>query len=200
MGYKLWTTNELLTSSDVNTYLSKQGVIVCTSGTRPSSPPEGMLIYETDTNLYKSYNTSWETLGGVLTATYTPTLTATSSPNLGTGGTAEGRYTLWGGHWCAVRVTFQWGTSGTAGSGQYLFSLPVQTSSAITNGVSNVGSVLMRDASGGPALAAGVCYATASQTTAAMFATTSGGVTNAVPWTWGGSGDYISATLIYETS
>jgi hypothetical protein len=202
MTYKLWSTSELLTSTDLNN-LSKQTVIVTTSGSKPTPPTNGMLVFETDTNNYVSYSSTlsaWIVLGKTITGTYTPTLTATSNPNLGTGGTAEGRYTLRSGKWCDLRVTFQWGTSGTAGSGQYLVSLPVQTSSSITNGVSNVGSVLMRDASAGPALAAGVCYATASSTTMALFATTSGGVTNAVPWAWGGSGDYISATIVYETA
>lgn len=35
-------------------------VIECTSSTRPSSPHEGMLVYETNTDRYASYNgTSW---------------------------------------------------------------------------------------------------------------------------------------------
>lgn len=181
--------------------LLAQTIIPCTSGTRPSSPSAGMLIYETDTLKYVAYTTSWDVLGSTFSSTYTPALTgSTTNPNLGTGGVIQGRYTLWNGHWCTVRVSLQWGTSGTAGSGQYLISLPVQTNSNITVGVSNVGSVLMRDASAGPALASGVCYAVASSTTMALFADTSGGVTNAVPWTWGGSGDYITATLTYETS
>lgn len=37
---------------------------VCTSTTRPASPFEGQTIYETDTDLVKSYNgTSWVTIG-----------------------------------------------------------------------------------------------------------------------------------------
>src|ERR1044072_1879724 len=32
-----------------------QSVIVCTSGTRPSSPGAGMTIYETDTDLYRRW-------------------------------------------------------------------------------------------------------------------------------------------------
>ncbi len=200
MTTKLWSTNELLTSTDLNN-LSVQTIQRCTSGTRPASPTAGMVIYETDTNKYVGYLTSWDTLGSTLTGTYTPVLTgATTNPNLGTGGVIQGRYTLWNGHWCTVRVSVQWGTSGTAGSGQYLISLPFTTNSNITVGVSNVGSVLMRDASAGPALASGTCYATASSTTMAIFADTTGGVTNAVPWTWGGSGDYISATMTFETS
>jgi hypothetical protein len=199
VAFKLWTSGELLTSADLNLYLAQQAVIRCTSGTRPSSPNEGMLVYETDTDRYSSYNGGWLTLGQNVTATYTPALTATSNPNLGTGGTAEGRYTLFNGKWCTVRVTFQWGTSGTAGSGQYLISLPVNTSASITNGVSNVGSAMLRDASGGPALNVAVCYATASASTMALLSVGGGLVNNTTPWAWGGSGDYITATLTYET-
>lgn len=56
MVYKLWAVREEVTSSDLNTYLAKQVVIVCTSGTRPSSPPEGMTVYETDTDVIRVYS------------------------------------------------------------------------------------------------------------------------------------------------
>lgn len=47
MTFKLWTPNEVLTSTDLNN-LAKQQVVGCTSGTRPSSPQDGMMTYETD--------------------------------------------------------------------------------------------------------------------------------------------------------
>ena len=62
MAFKTFTAGAVLTASDVNTYLAKQAVIVCTSTTRPSSPPEGMTIYETDTDkllTYVSSTTGW---------------------------------------------------------------------------------------------------------------------------------------------
>lgn len=58
MAYKLWTTNEILTAADLNAYLMRQTIVKCTSGTRPASPDEGMVIYETDTNQLKAYNGS----------------------------------------------------------------------------------------------------------------------------------------------
>jgi hypothetical protein len=62
VAFKTFTAGAVLTASDVNTYLAKQAVVVCTSTTRPSSPPEGMVIYETDTDkllTYVSASTGW---------------------------------------------------------------------------------------------------------------------------------------------
>jgi hypothetical protein len=60
MAFKTFAPG-VLTSSDVNTFLMRQAVIVCTSSTRPGSPNEGMTIYETDTDRYKTYSgTAWE--------------------------------------------------------------------------------------------------------------------------------------------
>lgn len=198
--YTLLVTGDVPGAASYFNPLLQQTIIPCTSGTRPTPSHEGMTVYETDTDRYSSWNGSaWLTLGQTVTGTYTPTLSASTNPGLGTGGTAEGRYTLSGGKWCVVRTTHQWGTSGTAGSGQYLIALPVQTSASITNGVSNVGVALLRDATG-PTLQAAVCYAVASSTTMALFGSNSGIVNNTTPWTWGGSGDYITCTLTYETS
>lgn len=64
MAYKLWTTNEVLTSADVNAYLMRQAVVKCTSGTRPASPDDGMVIWETDTDQLKVWNGSaWRRTG-----------------------------------------------------------------------------------------------------------------------------------------
>ena len=50
MSFKSFVAGQILTAAEVNTYLMRQSVITCTSGTRPSSPNAGMVIYETDTN------------------------------------------------------------------------------------------------------------------------------------------------------
>lgn len=47
MGYKTFNVGDVLTASDVMTYLMNQAVIDCTSGSRPST---WRVIYETDTN------------------------------------------------------------------------------------------------------------------------------------------------------
>lgn len=65
MPLKTFNPGDVLTSSDVNTYLMKQAVIKCTSGTRPSSPADGDTIYETDTDLMWTHNGSgWTIMAG----------------------------------------------------------------------------------------------------------------------------------------
>ena len=55
---------------------------VCTSSTRPAAPFEGQTIYETDTDLVKSYNgTSWVTIG--------PTTSAVSAVDISRVNTSE---------------------------------------------------------------------------------------------------------------
>jgi len=63
VAFKTFVDAVALPASDLNTYLMKQAVIVCTSGTRPSSPNEGMPIYETDTDkllIYTTATTTWQ--------------------------------------------------------------------------------------------------------------------------------------------
>ena len=100
MAFKTFTAGAVLTASDVNTYLAKQAVIVCTSSTRPASPPEGMTIYETDTDKMLTYVSSgtgwvppWNKPWGVVTATSGGTsgygyVKLTSSAQSGIGSTA----------------------------------------------------------------------------------------------------------------
>jgi hypothetical protein len=62
MAFKTFAPG-VLTASDMNTFLMNQAVITCTSSTRPSSPVEGMTIYETDTDRYLSYTgTAWRVI------------------------------------------------------------------------------------------------------------------------------------------
>lgn len=130
MGYKLWGTNELLTSADLNNYLMKQTIISCTSGTRPGGAPDGVYIYETDTRLFRSWNSvlgQWIVMGGNGLFTNTPTITATTSnPNLGSGAVRRGKYTRGPGGMVHYAFRISFGTSGSsAGSGQYLIDLPI---------------------------------------------------------------------------
>lgn len=58
MANKTFVDGVALPASDLNTYLMKQSVIVCTAATHPSSPPTGMTIYETDNNALLTYNSA----------------------------------------------------------------------------------------------------------------------------------------------
>lgn len=61
MTLSTFTAGQVLTATALNN-VHKQCVITCTSTTRPSSPPEGMTIYETDTDkmlVYTSATTGW---------------------------------------------------------------------------------------------------------------------------------------------
>ena len=85
MAFMTFSPGAVLTASQVNTYLARQAVIVCTSTTRPTSPPEGMTIYETDTDKMLVYTTAttgwvppWNTAWGYVTRV---TSTATTSPS-----------------------------------------------------------------------------------------------------------------------
>lgn len=71
MPFKTFVAGEVLTAADVNTFLAKQAVIVCTSGTRPAAPVEGMTIYQTDDDKLLTYDgTVWNlpknVVGGTL--------------------------------------------------------------------------------------------------------------------------------------
>lgn len=52
-----------LPASYINSYLMRQAVIQCTSGSRPPAPHEGMAIFETDTDrflIYTTPTTGWQ--------------------------------------------------------------------------------------------------------------------------------------------
>ncbi len=199
MGYKLWSSNELLTSSDLNTYLAKQSVIVTTSGSKPTPPVNGMVVFETDTNNYVSYNSTlaaWVYLGKMITTAYTANLTAvTTNPTLGTGGSASGRYTLFGGKWCTLRGTVLFGSASTnAGSGQYKIDLPFGASSAITGGVPFTGAGVIKCAG---TVSTVTWFIASGATTMAALTTSGNNVASGAPGAWTAN-DYLSFTITYE--
>ncbi len=96
MAYKTFVALDPLPASEVMTYLMKQAVIVCTSSTRPSSPVEGMHIYQTDTDTVAIYNGSaWvevtpesaavATAEAIASASYTDLATPGPAVTLNTG-------------------------------------------------------------------------------------------------------------------
>jgi hypothetical protein len=199
--YTLLITGDTPGASTYFNPLLQQSIVPCTSGTRPSSPPEGMTVYETDTDRYSSWNGSaWLTLGQTVTSAFTPVLTATTTnPTLGSGSVVAGRYTLWGGKFCTYMGMITFGTSGVgAGSGQYLISLPVAAVGA-GGGIPGIisGSAIVRDNSAVD-IRNGNSFLIPGATTLSLI----GGdaiVTNAVPWIWAAS-DYMNWNITYETA
>jgi hypothetical protein len=118
-------------ASGVDTKLA--GVVICTSATRPTAR-DGATIYETDTRLYRSYNsslTSWIVMGSNGPFSSTPALTAsTTNPNMGTSPTRRGQYFRGPNGQVSFSFRFAFGTSMTTGSGQYLIDLPIAAASA----------------------------------------------------------------------
>jgi hypothetical protein len=69
-GYKQWTTGAVLTSSDMNTYVGDQVVMVFASSSARSSaissPSEGMVSYLSDSNAIEFYDgSSWTGIGDI---------------------------------------------------------------------------------------------------------------------------------------
>jgi hypothetical protein len=121
MVYHTFVSGEVLTAANVMNNLMNQSVIVCTSGTRPSSPVAGMTIFETDTIQYAGYTgAAWVYLASITPWTsYTPTLTNIS---LGNGGMSA-NYARQGKS-CFVRFSFTFGSTSTLGGGVPSFTLP----------------------------------------------------------------------------
>jgi hypothetical protein len=199
--YTLLVTGDVPGASTYFNPLVQQSIIPCTSGTRPSSPPEGMHIYETDTDRMAKYTGSaWEYVAGSR-VTFGPSLTATTTnPTLGSGSVQAGWYTFLPGPSVAFTFFIQFGTSGAAaGSGQYLIPLPV-TAATVSGFGSNqpaMGAGSMRDNSAGSIQSATTYVPGSNLAVCALLSDNTGGtVGNATPWTWAAS-DYIAGSILY---
>lgn len=86
-GFKTFASGDVLTAADVNDYLMEQAVIqVANTASRPSSPHEGMLIAQIDSNSLVVYNgAAWTDYGrwGAWD-TFTPTITQSGSVTFNT--------------------------------------------------------------------------------------------------------------------
>jgi hypothetical protein len=208
MAFKVFTPG-VLTSSDVNTFLMRQSVIVCTSTTRPASPNEGMTIYETDTDRYRTYSgTAWENLADSgAWRSWTPTLGTDGSGTAWALGnaTTDGRY-LRIGRQVIVSLSMTFGSTTTFGSGDLMMTVPASLDFAATvssqhalgvarfNDISLNNSypcVVMRSSN-----AANVVFSLI-ETTASYGRVVE--VEGATPVTWV-SGDTMSMMYSYETS
>lgn len=134
MAFKTFAPG-VLTSSDVNTFLMRQAVITCTSSTRPSSPSEGMTIYETDTDLTRQYSGSaWEVVAHIgAWESYTPTIVtggAGTAWSIGNG-TITGEYQRIG-RAVIVRGEITFGSTSAYGTQFLAISLPISAVSTST--------------------------------------------------------------------
>lgn len=193
MAFKTFTVGEVLTASDVNTHLMKQAVIVCTSGTRPGSPVEGMTIYETDTNELLIYDGAAWVLVTPIDAwtTYVPVWSSNGTqPAIGNG-TITGA-SIQHGKTVHVRGQITMGSTTTFGTGSYLVTVPI----ACTAGsqAQTVAVTFYFDT--GTANRGGMAVFTNS-TTLQLVTAAGGDVTNLVPQTWA-NGDNIRWSIIYE--
>ncbi|MGC5019006.1 hypothetical protein [Micromonospora sp. DT47] len=201
MPFKTFGAGDVLTAGDVNDYLMEQAVITCTSGTRPSSPGEGMTIYETDTDRIYTYDgTTWRVVVrlGAWVA-YTPTVSPASGSFVIGNGTLLARYTLLGQAVCfKMKLTF--GSTTTIGSGSsYSFGLPPVTRDTT---VDDVFPAILIDSS-----ASTVGYRSSS---AFSFTTNDFGIIlhegstgqfvgPTAPWTWA-NGDIIRVSGTYQAA
>lgn len=203
MAFKTFTAGEVLTAANVNDYLMEQSVIGCTSGTRPSSPQEGMTIFETDTDRILTWDGSAWVIGIEYAAwtDYSGSFTWAASgtqPALGNG-TVSARYRRSGKLvYYAFRLTM--GSTTTYGTGSYSFSLPVNAAARFFTG-----SAYLRDASAtSNGHAPGICLIDGPTTPTVMTATSSSGagtgtvVGQTAPFTWANT-DILQAEIVYET-
>lgn len=142
MAFKTFVAGDVLTAADVNTYLMKQAVITCTAATRPTGV-HGMLIYETDTGRYLSYDSSaWVVIYSPPTV-YTPTL---SGVVVGSGGTNTATWMQLGST-MHIYGNIVFGSSGqTFPTGTFTIALPSGWTSSEVDGTP-VGTARLRDSS-----------------------------------------------------
>lgn len=163
--------------------------VVCTSTTRPASPYEGMLIYETDTDGFAFYDGStWKYQFGPI-ASYTPTNTGIT--------VGDGTQTAkWGYRGGLVHVEYSLVLgSTTAFSGTIQVGLPV----AMATNVPVSGSVLMADAATARRWVGGLQYATPGTSVFIVQpgSGNSGLVNVSNPFTWA-VGSELSFTFDYR--
>ena len=193
MAFKVFTVGEIFTASDANTMLMKQVVIVCTSGTRPASPVEGMTIYETDTDRLLIWDgAAWVPVTSVgAWTTYVPAWTSTgTAPAIGNGTITGASMTH--GKTTFVRGQITMGSTTTFGTGTYSVSVP--TAATAGSQAQTVGVTFYLDS--GTAQRGGMCIFGTS-TTMQLITAAGGDVTNTVPHTWANT-DRIYWSVTYE--
>ena len=204
--FKTFVADDVLTASEVNTYLMPQVIVVCDAAADRTglSAAEGWAAYQKDTNVWYLYTGSaWVPMGtaGAWTS-YTPTWGG--AVTIGNG-TSTGAWTQVGKtvHWRAKLVL---GSTSSVGSNSATVTLPA-TGTAANSGIGNVHFYDVSSDTGSPSpggLTLGfLVYGT---TTATLFRTAAGGsyvdsaaLGSTVPFTWTTS-DEIRVSGTYEAA
>lgn len=141
LGRKTFTAGDVLTASQVQGYLQDQAVMVFAGTAARSSaipsPSEGMFAVTTDDDEVDYYNGSaWVSALPVgAWRTYTPTVTgSTTNPTIGNS-VFDAAYSQFG-KTVHVRIKLTLGSTFSAGSGAYSFSLPVTSKSGTEGAIS----------------------------------------------------------------
>jgi hypothetical protein len=187
LGFKTFTTGEVLTAGDTNGYLM-QGILVFASAAARdaaiTSPQEGQTCYLKDTDTVLIYSGSaWSTLSSIGAWTnYSPTITAGSGSY--TTASANGSY-IRVGKLCVLRL---YGLITTVGTGTNpVFTLPF-TAATTTAGGKFIGSVRENAATG----LSGTASINSAATTLTIFKYDNGA--------FAGSGYEYSITISYEVA
>ena len=143
LGRKTFTAGDVLTASQVQGYLQDQTIMVF-AGTAArssaiSSPSEGMFTITTNDDELDYYNgTAWVTALPIgAWTTYTPTINAaTTNPTL-SGTTFDCAFAQYG-KTVHVRIKITLATVTSAGSGAWIFSLPVTSKSGTEAAISGI--------------------------------------------------------------
>lgn len=202
MAYKTFAAGDVLTATELNTYLMDQSVMVFTNATARdaalTSPTEGMYAYLTASDHLTIYNgTDW-VISDTSWNSYTPTL---QNFTQGTGATTQAYYARIN-KTVVVQVYITMGTTAPTVTGQVGISLPVDQASS--NRSLSVGHVMMRDFDLATSYIGNV-YLTSSAPGKAFLQginsagtyTTLANATATVPFTWAAN-DYFSFTITYQ--
>lgn len=200
MAFHSFTAGERPTAAQWNDWVGRRVIADCTSSTRPASPVEGQVIYETDTDKFYAYDGSAWVEAGKLGGwtTYAPTWSTTGTPPAIGNGTVSGRYARMYGRTYLAEFFLQAGSTTTFGTGSFTFTLP----NGLTSVNNAIGVAAVVDNSVGPWLAILQCSATATclaYTNTSQTDARAAVVTGTSPMTWAVN-DLLIGTLILEST
>lgn len=202
-GYKNFSAGEVLTSSDVDTYLMEQATMVFANAAARdaalTAPSEGMLAYIVDTNLLTQYSGSaWSGVGPTSGAwrSWTPTLTNMTQGN----GTVTARYMRIG-RMIAYKFQFTLGSTSTVGTDP-TFSVPVTAAAQAeldmnTCRLTEVGTPTNRFFGWAVGATTSTVQVGAMEVIVGILSRTQ--VTATAPFTWGNT-DQMFVSGVYEAS